>query len=229
MRIRWLFLTFVLLGVSLVGWAIPTPKDTGALDWFVKLLSPCFEIKDIMEVKTCIFEPGCYCLYYSNDPKSPKLWTRYSFHGFGWYPELIGCGALYTVVRGAYYKPCSLQPVGTDPAAILPPKPAWTITIPSRFEKVGFWLNSPTGIVDRDIKANGLYYTCSKHNRDGKSHAYVYLAEYRLVGDCYCYCEGKKIPLPPEGRMYLIFWEDGCEGGDYDWDDFVAALIPCKK
>ncbi len=149
----------------------------------MKLLSPCFQIKEIAEINDCAFGPGCYRLYYVNDSKSPKFWTRYSFHGFGWYPEFIGCGALYAVVRGTYYKPYNLQPVGTDPAAVLPPSPAWTITVPNRFEKVGFWLNFPTGITDRSVDINGLCYTCHKHNRDGLAPAYVHLLEYRLVGD----------------------------------------------
>jgi hypothetical protein len=33
----------------------------------------------------------------------------------------------------------------------------------------------------------------------------------------------------PKGMMYLIFWEDSCKGVDWDWNDFMVALIPCLK
>lgn len=223
-----LVVILLLLGVSWVNFAIPTPKDVGALEWLLKLLSPCFRVTEAEEYKECVLPPGCYCIYYTNDPKSPVPWNRHSFQGFGWYPEFIGCGALYTVVRGAYFD-CNLKPVGMDPASVLPPRPAWMVRIPAYFEKIGLWLNAPKGITDRDVKGNGLYYTCSRHNRDGMDHAFIYLVEYTRVGDCLCDCKGKHQPLPREGRMFLVFWEDGCRGGDYDWNDFAAALIPCEQ
>lgn len=36
----------------------PNPMDTEALDWSLKLLSPCFQIKDMAEIEDCVFAPG---------------------------------------------------------------------------------------------------------------------------------------------------------------------------
>ena len=44
-----LVVILLLLGVSWVNFAIPTPKDVGALEWLLKLLSPCFRVTEVEE------------------------------------------------------------------------------------------------------------------------------------------------------------------------------------
>lgn len=229
MRKLWLLAAVSLcLGV----YAAPNPEASGALKWFLNALSPCIKVVSYAPYRDCVLPPGKYCLYYANDPKLSGTFAEASLHDFGWYSEAVGCGALYEVVHGVDYTPCLLKPDPrcASPAKVLPPDPAWAITIPKDSVPVGLWLNAPYDPRGALIKLGGLYYTCRKWNRDGKAHSFIYKVEYELVSaKCPCICDGSPGPgLPAKGEAFLIFWEDGCGGGDMDWNDFMAALIPVR-
>ncbi len=201
---------------------IPTPEATGALSWFIAKLKPCFEIRDWKPYPDCTIPAGRYCLYYSEDPE----WTgTQAYHTFGWYSEKVGCGALYPIVRGQTYDRCTQDPIpGVDPAKVLPClTPGWGVWFPPPFERIGFWLNNPYSPKGAHIYTGGHYFTCTPRNWDGLQHAYIYEATFVLKEVCEaptttlvrCWCDCN-CTLPKTGKMYLIFWEDWCKGGDWD-------------
>ena len=233
------FLTFVSAGQVPLPPIIPppqllkTPEDTGALRTFIELLKPCLEIKDVKPYNDCTLPAQTYCLFYTNDPTLPP--EPGSYHTFGWYSEEVGCGGLYVIVRGRYYDRCNpakFMP-GPDPWAVLPCE-GWGLVIPAVFKKIGFWLNNPYSPTGAHPYTGGHYFTCKTRNWDGLSHAYIYQATYewkevcRAMTPALVKCKCDCCMPTPRGTMYLIFWEDWCKGGDWDWNDFMVALIPCR-
>jgi len=211
---------------------IPTPEQTGALQKFIALLEPCLEITVVVPYEGCTFPAGKYCLFYTNDPTVPP--EPGSYYTFGWYPEEVGCGALYVIVRGRSYNRCDPAKFtpGPDPWAVLPCE-GWGLVIPEALKRIGFWLDNPYPPTGAHPDTGGHYFTCKTRNWDGLSHAYIYQATYEwkevcqaptvALARCKCDC----CSPAPRGTMYLIFWEDSCKGGDWDWNDFMVALIPC--
>jgi hypothetical protein len=201
-------------------------------DAFVAKLSPCVQNPQFVGLEKCTLPAGGYCLYYEDDPA--YLSTGKAFHSFGWYSETIGCGALYEVVRGIYYDPCTHARSYTAPHTVLPPDRAWGLVIPPSFKEEGFWLNNPYGPKGTYITVGGHYFTCQNRNWDGMRHCFIF--KYNFVpGTCHCICEsalGECNPKRDQGAtwqpatLYVLVWEDWCGLGDHDWDDFVAGLIP---
>lgn len=218
--------------VWLEGGAVPTPQDTGALQLFIEKLKPCFEIIEIQVYTKCTFPSGKYCLYYTEGPDRTE---PTAYHTFGWYSETLGCGALYPIVRGQTYDRCTQNPIpGLDPASVLPCSTGWGLSIPAIFGEIGFWLNHPYPPLGKFSSTGGHYFTCTPRNWDGLQHVYIYSVHYNLkpclIGTtpkrCMCDCD---CVLPDKGVMYLLFFEDWCRGGDWDWNDFMVALIPCIR
>ena len=230
----WGWLLFGLMVVVGFG-QTSTPEETGALQKFIAILEPCLEITVVISYKSCTFPAGKYCLFYTNDPTVPP--EPGSYHAFGWYSEEVGCGGLYVIVRGRYYNRCDPAKFtpGPDPWAVLPCE-GWGLVIPEAFKKIGFWLNNPYAPTGAHPYTGGHYFTCTARNWDGLQHAYIYEAAYKWKETCEalgtvpiikCTCDC--CTPASKGMMYLIFWEDSCKGGDWDWNDFMVALIPCEE
>jgi hypothetical protein len=207
------------------------PKQVPAFAEFMKLLEPCFKVDEasITEVR-CPLNDTCYCMYYAEDP---TLITKPgAYHDFGWYSFRTGCCAEYKIVRGIYYDPCLFTPTwGPDPPRVLPPAPAWMVKIPARFGPHGFWLNNQYPPNRPYINTGGHYFCDPAKGCDpGVRHMIMYKARYKATQTNYCKCDGHEAQKMAEsGTVYLIFWEDWCKGGDWDWNDFRVALIPCGK
>ncbi len=210
-----------------------TPRDVPAFRDFARLLMPYINIDtaSVQETK-CPLREKCYCMYYAEDPARRP--PGRAFHYFGWYSLTVGCCALYPIVRGVYYDPCLLTPtLGPDPATVLPPNPAWMVKIPDRFGPHGFWLDNQYSPLGNFIGTGGLYFCDPAKNCDAPTqHFFIYTARYTSNPGtrCTCKCDGQPPrPIPPSGTIYLIFCEDWCHGGDWDWNDFSVALIPCGQ
>jgi len=161
-----------------------------------------------------------YAMCYQDDPAYHS--GGRARHTFGWYSESVGCGALYPLVYGDRFKPCSLAP---DTSASMP----WggclgKVNIPDHFGTVGFWLNwayPPTGSV---IATGGLYFTNPGRNWDGIPHAYVFHFVFPFPISVVVECDGGSTTMTVH-EVYVITWEDWCHGGDNDQNDFLVALF----
>ena len=185
---------------------------------FLDNLAPCvLEYSDIELVQNPCFPAGCYCMYYQDDPAlAPK-----EIHGFGWYPCNTKCSALYELVEEPTRDCCFNNVVYHAPHEVLPSTSYGRVfQIPTTLAPAGFYLNNPYG----QPRIQGLYYTQASRNTDGLQHAYIFKVEFN-PGGCKCLCN-KKETKPIGNTMYVIVFEDWCGGGDNDWNDFVAALIP---
>jgi hypothetical protein len=202
------------------GVSQPTPADVGALDSFLHELEPCLGIYSIEEYHEPI-PTGCYCMYYKDTP------FECATHDFGWYSPR-GCGALYRLVEGAHHD-CDLALECNDPVKVMPPTAAQIVKIDPGTGSVHFWINKePTPPITAGN--SGHYFTEQNRNWDSRPHAFIYIAKYKLQDECVCKCNYNKIVLPPEGVVYLLFWEDACSPspGAYSWDDFRVAFVPCE-
>ena len=234
-RCVWLVVLTMILSLSITAWGQgrATPETTGALDKLKEALRSCFEFVKV-DLYTGPEIPGDkYAIFYSDDPDVDRV-----VHDFGWYSADVGCGALYRIVNGPYWdgRKCQFVP-STESHHILPCAAALGVAL-APGTAFGFWLNAATAPTGASASLGGNYFTRQALNWDGLRHAYIYQAEYFLRdmckrdsaearGDtCRCTC----CEMIPEGIMYLIFWEDGCAAhGDIDWDDFMVALVPCKR
>jgi hypothetical protein len=216
-KLVWLVALVLVLAVSLSAVAAKTPMESPALEVFVNQLSCCFRIEEAKPLDDCTVPGGWYAMYYADDPNSRQL-----KHDFGWYSEDFPCGALNRIVSYRAWDGYKCQFVSyNQPHHILPCDVALSVNLaPGR--NIGFYLNAPR---DNEPELGGHYFTCTNHNWDGIQHAFLIRAFYSFNEGCKATC----CEIPPEGEMYLIFWEDSCKGGDMDWNDFSVALIPCKR
>lgn len=168
-------------------------------------------------VQNPCFPAGCYCMYYRDDP----AWAPNEYHGFGWYPCNQRCSALYELVEEPTRDCCFNNLRSNSPHEVLPPAvPGIVFQIPTTLAPAGFYLNNPYG----QPGTQGLYYTQTSRNMDGLQHAYIFKVEFK-PGECMCVCNQRRTQ-PIDNVLYVIVWEDWCGGGDNDWNDFAAALIP---
>ena len=212
----------LIVAITLVGVVVAAQgsncRDTAL--HFLNDLAPCvYSHGDLQIVQNpCFAGPGCYCMYYQDDP----AWAPGgSHHGFGWYPCKTKCSALYQLVEEPTRNCCFNQVINSAPHQIMPPASGIVFQIPPEFAPAGFYLNTPEG----RTFTQGLYYTDLTRNRDGISHVCIFRVEYKPK-DCSCPCDRNGKTRPIDNVMYVMVWEDWCGGGDSDWDDFVVALIP---
>jgi len=188
---------------------------------FLEKLKPCvYGYSEPQLVQNSCFPAGCYCMYYQDDP----AWAPNEYHGFGWYPCQQKCSALYQLVEEPTWGCCFLQNFHSNSPHEVLPSTGYGIVfqIPATHAPAGFYLNNPYG----QPTIQGLYYTQTSRNTDGRQHAYIFKVEFK-PGECKCLCN--QIPTQPiDNVLYLLVWEDGCGGYDNDWNDFAAALIPVK-
>ncbi len=73
----------------------------------------------------------------------------------------------------------------------------------------GLWLNVPANLKDPSFRPwGGLYHSEASMNCDLVPHILIYT-----------------LPLPKE-TMYLCLFEDWCQGGDMDYNEFIILLDP---
>ena len=213
-----IFLVAALGTIGLAQSSRDRAYDTAEL--LLESLRPCvLEYGEPQLVQNPCFPAGCYCMYYRDDP----AWDPEEIHGFGWYPCKIGCSALYQLVEEPTWDCCFLQNFRSNSLPeVLPPAPGIVFQIPATHAPAGFYLNNPYG----GEGIQGLYYTQTSRNTDGLQHAYIFKVEFK-PGECKCPCN-QIDAYPIDNVLHILVWEDGCDGYDNDWNDFVAALIPVK-